>query len=140
MAGGRVDMRAVTDDDHLAQSGIPHAEVLIAFSEAAVGNDEAELGRARSRLVDSLGPEATVDAAGIVANFQRMVRIADATGIPLDAPLVAITEDLRDEIGVNVFGSAKNTPAAGAAARTVSKLLSPLIFLGIRVAGKLRRS
>lgn len=35
-------------------------------------------------MVEALGPRAMVDAAGVTSNFERMVRIADATGIELD--------------------------------------------------------
>ncbi len=45
---------------------------------------EAGLARARDILKTSGGDAVLVDAAGVAANFQRMVRIADATGIPID--------------------------------------------------------
>ena len=55
-----------------------------------------------------------VDAAGVIANFQRMVRIADGTGIPLtDNRLVALTVDLRDELGINDYPTARLAREAG---------------------------
>lgn len=51
-----------------------------------------------------------VDAAGVIANFQRMVRIADGTGIPLDEPVAMLTTDIREELGLNHYGSADRTP------------------------------
>jgi hypothetical protein len=43
------------------------------------------LERIRNRMIELLGPGATVDAAAVASNFQRMVRIADGTGITLGA-------------------------------------------------------
>ena len=37
--------------------------------------------RLRQRVLEELGEPSMIDAAGIVANFQRMVRIADASGM-----------------------------------------------------------
>jgi len=36
------------------------------------------------RLTEALGTDALVDAAAVVANFNAIDRIADATGIPID--------------------------------------------------------
>ena len=41
-----------------------------------------------------------VDAAGVVSNFERMVRIADATGIELGAFLSEQTADARQSLGL----------------------------------------
>jgi len=41
-----------------------------------------------------------VDAAGVVSNFERMVRIADATGIELGAFLTEMIADARAAIGL----------------------------------------
>jgi D-serine deaminase-like pyridoxal phosphate-dependent protein len=37
---------------------------------------------ARHAVSESLSPEAMVDAARMASNFERMVHIADSTGIP----------------------------------------------------------
>jgi hypothetical protein len=87
VTGNAVDPAAVTDDAAAAGSGIDHAETLLAFAEATVKGSDTELARARTRLQDELGPECLVDAAAVVSNFERMVRIADSTGIPLDTPV-----------------------------------------------------
>ena len=46
---------------------------------------------------------ALVDAAGVASNFERMVRIADATGIPLDARMAALSQDVRDTLHLERF-------------------------------------
>jgi hypothetical protein len=74
-----------------------------------------------------MGPEAVVDASGVVANFQRMVRIADATGIPLDKPVAVFSVDMREELGIDSFGAAANTPRGGPVLRTLGRLTRPLL-------------
>ena len=44
-----------------------------------------ELAPARSRLSAALGADAVVAAAGVFGTFQRMDRLADATGLQADA-------------------------------------------------------
>ena len=44
---------------------------------------------------------ALVDAAAVVGNFERMVRIADGTGIPLDKPVAMVSADMREELGLD---------------------------------------
>lgn len=125
--GQRYDLHAVTDEK--ATSGVPHGEVLTSFAEAAVQGNAQELRAARDTLEREMGREAVVDASGVVANFQRMVRIADATGIPLDKPIAVFSVDMREELGVNDFGAAANTPRVGVVLRTVGRLAQPLLKL-----------
>jgi predicted transcriptional regulator len=75
-----------------------------------VSDDEKALAPARTRVREEQGPEALVDAAAVASNFERMVRIADATGIPLDSFLDAMTVDLRAELKLARFESTANTP------------------------------
>ena len=116
-------MHAVTDTDAAARSGVAHGEQLVRFAEAVLGRDDALLERARQDALDALGPEAFVDAAAVVGNFQRMVRIADGCGIPLDAPLQMMSAEVRDELRLERFGTSANTPPAGLLARTLGPLL-----------------
>lgn len=75
-----------------------------------VSDDETVLATARHRVLIELGPEALVDAVAVASNFERMVRIADSTGIPLDEYVYEQTNDLRGALHLNRFGSAANTP------------------------------
>jgi len=68
-----------------------------------------------------------------------MVRIADATGIPLDAPLELLSQDLRDELGLERFGSARNTRAASRLRRGAGRALRPLFHGVLRALGRRRR-
>jgi len=72
----------------------------------------------------------------VVANFERMVRIADATGTPLDAPIAMMATGLRGELDLDRFGSATNTPRAGALQRAVGRVLAPFAGVALRRMGR----
>ena len=78
---------------------MPHGAELGAFAEAIVTGAET-LGRSRAAVVEALGPEAMVDAAGVASNFERMVRIADSTGIELGDLLEQASADVRTALGL----------------------------------------
>ena len=99
MRNDEVDLRALVDGS--VDSGIPHGDVLGAFAAAVVDyRDTARLAAARRALSDAMGPAAMVDAAGVASNFERMVRIADATGIELGEQLESASAQVRAELGV----------------------------------------
>jgi hypothetical protein len=131
-----VDARAITDDAAAAASGVDHAEALLAFADAAVSGEADALSDARERLLEAVGAEGLVDAAAVVANFERMVRIADSTGIPLDAPVAAMTADLREDLDLGRYRSASNTPEPGALARIAGVALRRIAPTLMRVAAK----
>ena len=128
-----MDVTAVTDDAAALESGIEHAGALLAFVEAAVLGNEATRAAGRQRLLDEMGAEALVDTAAVVGNFERMTRIADSTGIPLDAPVTAMTQDIRGDLGLDDFGSARNTPPLGAIGRFLGRTLRPLAIGAFRL-------
>jgi hypothetical protein len=134
--GGEVNLSALTGGAPGAESGVAHGAALVRFAEAVLGDDDAELRLAREALLAALGAEAFVEAAGVVSNFQRMVRIADATGIPLDAPVAMLTEDLRQELGLSRFCSGANKPPVGRVSRLVARALRPFAFAAARRYGR----
>jgi hypothetical protein len=58
-----------------------------------------------------MGGEALVDVAAVVANFTMMTRIADGTGTPLDRGSVEMSVDIRRELGIDDFVSARHVDA-----------------------------
>jgi hypothetical protein len=116
-------LEAIVDGKAAHASGVEHAEELVALAEAMVGSDDAALASARQVLQDAMGAEALVDAAAVASNFERMVRIADATGIPLDPPVNAMTADIQEELGLTAFGAKSQTPDASRLARAAGPLL-----------------
>ena len=93
----------MTDREAVATSGVEHGTLLIAFAEAIVGEDEDALTHVRHAVIEGMSPAAMVDAAGVASNFERMVRIADATGIPLDARMQALSQEVRNTLHLERF-------------------------------------
>ena len=77
-----------------------------------MGGDEGALTHTRHAVIEVMSPEAMVDAAGVASNFERMVRIADATGIPLDARMAARSQEVRDELHLERFAAYKEQERA----------------------------
>jgi len=71
------------------------------------------LAKARESLLDVAGETVLVDAAGVAANFQRMVRIADSMGIPVDQLTEnEMSDQIRNELDLYRFKSAENSSSA----------------------------
>lgn len=126
LEGEKVNLRSVTEGSKV-RSGVPFQDELIRFAEVALGDNEAEISEARQALRDKLGDEAVVDAASVIANFQRMVRIADGAGIPLDTPMAVVTAPMRAELGLESYGSAGNTPELNGLQKLLGRVISPFL-------------
>lgn len=107
-----IDLNGVAGDPDAAARGIAHGAELMRFAEAVARRD-ARLPAARQALLDAADPAVLVDAAGVAANFQRMVRIADAIGIPVDNLDSDISREVRSTLDIESFQSAANTLVAG---------------------------
>ena len=136
-SGDAIDLAGIVAGDAVA-TGIPGDKALLAFAEAGLGDDAQVIAEARQRVLEELGEPSMIDAAGIVANFQRMVRIADATGIPLDPQMAALTADLRDELGINGYSAARLTPEPGRLARLLARVLKPFLPMMLRRMSRAR--
>ena len=136
VSGEAVNLNGIVEGNEV-QTGLRGGEVLIRFAEASVGDsfdDKADETRvAREAVKDELGENSMVDAAGVIANFQRMVRIADGTGIPLDTPVAMMTSSIREDLGINEYGSASNTPALSLPQRLLGRLLQPALPLVVKL-------
>ncbi len=73
-----------------------------------------------------------IDAAAVIGNFERMTRIADGTGIPLDDMMAALTVDIRAELDLNSFSSAGYTPQVNPLKAALVRLLQPLMLRRLR--------
>ena len=101
--------------------------------EATLDSESSRmLAESRSNLADKLGEESLIDAAAVIGNFQRMTRIADGTGIPLDDMIATLTHDLRVDLGLNDYGSADYTPKVNPLKRLLVRFLEPLIIKRMR--------
>ena len=102
-----MDLHALTTLTTLTEggtsTGVSNGDVLLAFADAVVARDATLLTRTRAALAQRMGPDAMVAAAGVASNFERMVRIADATGIPLDGGLLGLSVDVRATLNLQRF-------------------------------------
>jgi hypothetical protein len=89
---------------------VAYGAEILAFVEVVMRGEPADAERDRLRAV--LAPEAFVDAVAVLASFNVVDRIADATGIPLDPALEAMSRGVRGELDLGRFASAANTPGA----------------------------
>jgi alkylhydroperoxidase family enzyme len=93
-------------------AGVEQGARLLAFTEAVMSGDEAAAARERRAVRVVLSAAAFIDVCAVIGAFNVVDRIADATGIPLDPMLEAMSGDLRQELGLARFASAANTPGA----------------------------
>jgi len=89
---------------------IEFSNELMAFATAVATRDEAELADAREKLLAASNAEVVVDAAAVAGNFQRMVRIADSTGIPVDGARMELAQPAVDALKLRRFKTAEHTP------------------------------
>lgn len=94
--------------DGSGPDGVPHAGLLLRFADAAVAFDAAGMAAVREEVRAALGEAAMIDAAAVVAGFNGITRIADATGIPMEAQKIADTEEWRVRLGIDDFRRTKS--------------------------------
>lgn len=83
--------------------GVAAGAALTAYADAFY---EDGFAAARDRLLAEIGAEALVDAAGVLAIFNAVVRIADATGIPLEEQKARMSDDFRGALGIDDYPAA----------------------------------
>lgn len=103
-----IDLQRVRNDAE-DDGGIDFGRELSGFVDAFMSRNDDQLAAARDTLAANMGAEGMVEAAAVAGNFQRMVRIADCIGIPIDAPRLEMTAEVREQLGINDFHSAQNT-------------------------------
>ena len=105
-----VDLTLINGEEVNDGGGVPYGLQLMKFGESLASGDEAALAGSRQRLFDAAGPAVLVDAAAVAANFQRMVRLADAAAIPVDNVTVAISANVRKKLDLGRLHTSQNTP------------------------------
>jgi hypothetical protein len=112
MNGAQVDLSVVNDPTR-GDAGVAHGARLLAFTDAVMGRDDAALAKERAALRAVLSDEQFVDACAVIGAFNVVDRIADATGIPLDAGMAAMSGEVRRELDLARFASSANSPGLG---------------------------
>jgi DNA-binding phage protein len=92
---------------HRSRDRVQHERdrLLEEFVAAVVGDDPAHADRMRARVTEELGPDWLVDASAVIANFEMMTRLADATGARPRPEQLAEAAEVRAERGLDRFES-----------------------------------
>ena len=121
-----VNLQMINGDESATAGDVDHAGALMKFAEAVASRDEVALASARDALLKEAGAEVLVDAAAVAGNFQRMVRIADSTGIPLDEISAAMSSGVAKELDLGRFATAQHTPPGGLKRKMMSLIARPM--------------
>ncbi len=84
-----------------------HGALLEELVAAVVGEDPDRADAARSSIIDQLGADWLIDAAAVIANFEMMTRLADATGARLRPGQIEAAAPIRAQLGLDAFPSAR---------------------------------
>ena len=103
--GETYDFRGVLNGS--GTTGVPHADVLLPLCDATIQDSTLSLEGVRQVVVARLGPAILVDAAAVIGGFDGITRVADATGIPLDARVAGPSAGWRAELGIDRFEAMK---------------------------------
>ena len=95
-------MTAVTEGGAV-ESGVVHGDLLVTLVEAALGDTAPALDVARQAVRRAMGDAAFVDACAAIASFNAVVKVADATGIPIEDWKAERTKDIRAELAIDRF-------------------------------------
>jgi hypothetical protein len=103
--GEGYDLNLLTGAD--GDGNIAHGALLVSFADAVLGSDDRRLDEIRAAIRSRMGDAALVDAAAIVATFNAIDRVADATGIPIEDNKAESTADIRAALGINAFAESR---------------------------------
>jgi hypothetical protein len=109
MSDREVDLELINGVESDSGGGLEFGNELMKFAEAIAGRHGQAIAAARETLHAIAGPSVVIDAAAVAANFQRMVRIADSTGIPLDEANMSATLEIQQSLNLRRFESANNS-------------------------------
>ena len=102
-AGLELDLRVVLGDSEDADGGVEHGALLRRFAMAILGRSDEDLAAVREEASRTLGAARAAQAGRIVASFDGINRVADATGIRLDAQVATPNADLIEELELGSY-------------------------------------
>lgn len=97
--GNDYDLRAI-NEGRASDDRIAAANELLAFADAVVLDRREEIDAARAAVIAALGEAALVDAAGVIAAYEHVDRVADASGIPIEDFKIESTAEIRSRFGL----------------------------------------
>ncbi len=102
-----MDIRIAIGDAETADGGIQHGAVLRRYAMAIL-KEEPDLIAARAACIEAVGESATAQAASIIASFDGINRVADATGIRLDPEMAGdLGAGISEELGLQELAAAR---------------------------------
>ena len=104
-SNSEMDLRIVTGVTN--EVDIENGGLFARFAEAAIAGTVTELAASRDVLFRALGNDAVIDAAGVVALFNAINRVADAIGIQFEGSKLERTADLREHLALDDMQTAR---------------------------------
>jgi hypothetical protein len=105
--------------------------VLSALAESVLGGDSTLIEEVRRRAMEHLGARGWMDALLVISFFQMMDRVANGSGVQLEANVVQASGFIG-ELGLTDFGSAANTPKLTLRQRIMARPIRRLFALYIK--------
>ncbi|MCY3885658.1 MAG: hypothetical protein OXG24_12185 [Gammaproteobacteria bacterium] len=99
--GFDANLKAITEED--VDAGVPFSSLLRQLTEATIEMRWGDLATFRQEAIETIGRQSTVDALAVASGFNGIVRVADATGIPIDSYEDDVGKKLRSSIGIDDF-------------------------------------
>jgi len=112
MQGKSFDVRIATGAAEDPDGGVEHGARLRRFAHAILV-DRDDLDAARAACIEAVGRDGAALAAGVVAAFDGINRVADGTGIRLDETILK-AGGLEIADALEMDGSERETPSASA--------------------------
>ena len=102
-----IDVRIATGASDDPDGGVEHGAVLKAYAEAILDRSR-DLESARNACIAATSLDATIQAASVVASFDGINRVADATGIRLDPESRARgADEIVEALELEALGAAR---------------------------------
>lgn len=96
-----LDVRAIGDPT--LESGVPGGNALMQLVDAVLRESDVPVSDAQREIIETLGPEALVDAAAVFGNFEMMNRVAEGSGIPIPAQAIERQREDLELLGLDRF-------------------------------------
>ncbi len=84
VSSSQANPAAVMSEDASVDTGVECGDELRTYARVALRGDRGKIESSARAIASSLGPLALAHAAGVVAFFDAINRVADATGVVLD--------------------------------------------------------
>jgi hypothetical protein len=86
--------------------GVENEETLNAIADAVFYADAGDLEKIRAQAILKIGDQQLTDAFAVASAFNGITKVANATGIPLDARTEEVTVELRQSAGIDDYSDA----------------------------------